>query len=767
MPPWLRLRSPEIYPLNTTPDPGVLTNFYLSLRSGQKRSLISPAIPFRLFPSIFICLCMLSQFCCGGDLWAQSGSHFIEELSGDRPLAGRELFTVELPKSDQDREIEIVLKTDQSEIVLASYSVNGQAAKLIIGEDELWGPDPGRIPEGEVVTRIQKVSGEVINLPTVRSWKQTPWYPKGNSRGEILDRISRKLRDGKPVDAFRELKEIDRGGGGAQQEAEWFRLNASILDVFSRIDRLNGPQAQRNLDRALALAPNDSAVQAHSFIDRARRFREEGLSQLDAGVRRNGFIRSLEDARSALEIATSRGDRVLASAALVEIALTSAARGWITETRSAVESARELNGDLDTLWETELALAKAHYSRGEISEAIERSRFAVEAVEQIRLRHGDDDSVLFHRREPAFLLTELLALSGNPVESLQASELLRIRRPGDSVPGVDWIQSLAREAEGEFRIQVLVSTGDRLLNWWTENGKWNLKIADFELGELEEHIDRLHSSRGRDRESAAWISGLVFDGNVPKLKRLLLLPLDHLRRVPWAGLPVAGRSLLDRTACSLLPDLVAASRELSALPADQWLSLVDPDVPGMNRLPGARAEGVLVAKKLGASTVLSGSAATISGLTSHLAGRKFLHLGCHGDFDPRNPRASQLRLSPDAGSPDGRLRAEKLEKWDLSSCRLVLLTGCETAMAGGPGADDLAGFPRAVLRAGCQGILGSLWPVEDEVTRQLTDHLIDSAAARISPAEALRDACRSIRAKSSVNHHVSAWSGWVLVENGR
>ena len=121
-----------------------------------------------------------------------------------------------------------------------------------------------------------------------------------------------------------------------------------------------------------------------------------------------------------------------------------------------------------------------------------------------------------------------------------------------------------------------------------------------------------------------------------------------------------------------------------------------------------------------------------------------------------DPRSSSLRLTPDGNFTDGKLLARNLAGWNLSDCRLVLLTGCETAMAGGLGSDDLAGFPRAVFEAGCQGILGSLWPVEDEVTRQMTLHLIDSARARISPAEALREACRSIRDKSTTDR-VSGW----------
>ena len=699
-------------------------------------------------------------------VYAQSVSQLIDEISGDRPLSGRELFQVELPEAEEDRQVEILLQSGESEILLAAYSVDGQAATLSIGEEELWGPDPGRLPEGRVLTRVRTISGEVVNLPTIQNWNQKPWYPQGDTRGEILDRVSRNLRDGYPVKAYRELSGFQRNSRNREEEAEWYRLNASILDVFSKIDRVHRPRVLRDRQRAIDLAPEDSSSHVQSLIDRARSERLESRSGTDAGERRKALIRSLEDARKALEVATDAGERSLAASALVEIAQTAAARGWMTETRTAVAAARELNGDLETLWKTEVALATVHQSRGEIDLAIERARSAVEAVEQIRLRHPSDAAAMFQRREAAFLLTELLAISGETLASLQASEFLRVRNPGESIPGLQQLESLAVESGDRYSIQVLVDTGNQLLNWVTVDGVWELSMSSYEPGELQFHIDRLHASRGRNLDSASWISGKVFATQVPVTERLLLLPLDDLRRVPWGMLPVGGRSLIDRTTCSLLPNLKAASRELSALPSEGWLSLVDPDAPGKVRLPGARAEGDQVSLKLGGSTVLSGTAATVNALSAGLPGKRLLHLGCHGDFDPRDPESSSLSLSPDAEHADGRLKARNLAGWNLSDCRLVLLTGCETAMAGGPGADDLAGFPRAVLAAGCQGILGSLWPVEDEVTRQLTLHLIDSAAARISPAEALRDACRSIREKSE-SGQVSGWSGWVLVENAR
>ncbi len=701
-----------------------------------------------------------------GFLRAQSVSHLIEEISGDRPLVGRELFTIDLPQTDQDRQIEIVLKTSGEEVVLSTYFVDGQAATLCIGEDELCGPDPGRLPEGQVITRIRNVSGKVIELPTIHKWHQNPWYPAGNSSPDVLDRVSRKLRDGKPVAAFRELKSLSGKFEEDELQAEWYRLNASILHLFSKIDRVNAPRAQRDLDRALDLAPPTSKVKALSLIDRSRKSRNNSLEDEDADRRRTGLIDAMKDARLAFEVASARGDRSLAAAAMVEVALTSAIRGWLTETQSAVRSARDLDGSLDTLWKTELALASVYRARGETSVAIARARGAVDAVEEIRDLQGNDSEVMFHRRGPAFLLTELLARSGETLAALQSSDLLRVRRPGDEILALTELQELAEEARDSHTIQVLVNTGDHLLNWWTDQGKWKLRVSSHDRGELDSKIERLFSSRGSDIEAARWIADKIFVKDYSQSKRLMLIPLDELRKIPWGVLPVNSRTLIDCASWSMLPNLDAARRELSALPQEDWISIVDPDAPGRVRLSGAREEGQHVSRIIPGSVVLSGASATISALKSNLPGKQMLHIACHGDFDPRDPTASLLHFAPESDHPSGKVFADELAAWDLTAVRLLLLSGCETALAGGLGADDLAGFPGAAFKAGCQGVLGSLWPVEDELTQQMTRQIIDSASARMHPAEALREACRSIRATSETGQ-VSAWCGWVLVENGR
>ena len=159
------------------------------------------------------------------------------------------------------------------------------------------------MPEGQVVTRIWNESGDFIDHLTIQNWNQKPWYPTGESRREVMNRVSKNLRDGNPVVAYRELKELEASAANLEEEAEWYRLNASVLDVFARIDRVQSPRSKRDLKRALELAPEDSPVQTRALIDRAKRAREESFRRTSTSPSHDHQIAKI------LEKLTDRLDR--------------------------------------------------------------------------------------------------------------------------------------------------------------------------------------------------------------------------------------------------------------------------------------------------------------------------------------------------------------------------------------------------------------------------------------------------------------------------
>ena len=155
--------------------------------------------------------------------------------------------------------------------------------------------------------------------------------------------------------------------------------------------------------------------------------------------------------------------------------------------------------------------------------------------------------------------------------------------------------------------------------------------------------------------------------------------------------------------------------------------------------------------------ILSGDKATGAALINTAPGAKFLHLSCHGKFDPEEPWNSGLylaservkgRKSPQVDTRSGRNEFQKhnpplpgtpginrkkgklmslreiFTHLDLSATDLVVLSACETGLVGfGGKSDEFVGLPGGILRAGARSVIASLWTVDDQATATLMELL--------------------------------------------
>jgi CHAT domain-containing protein len=96
-----------------------------------------------------------------------------------------------------------------------------------------------------------------------------------------------------------------------------------------------------------------------------------------------------------------------------------------------------------------------------------------------------------------------------------------------------------------------------------------------------------------------------------------------------------------------------------------------------------------------------------------------VHYAGHALFDDARPTQSALLLAAaPTGRESGTLTASKIAQLELKGTPLVVLSACETSR---PRSDarGFAGLTEAFLAAGAKGVVGSLWRVNDEPTRQL------------------------------------------------
>ena len=178
------------------------------------------------------------------------------------------------------------------------------------------------------------------------------------------------------------------------------------------------------------------------------------------------------------------------------------------------------------------------------------------------------------------------------------------------------------------------------------------------------------------------------------------------------------------------------------------------------RLPFALREACTVADIAGVRPFLENEA-TLERLKELSAGCQTIHLAAHGHFRPDNPLFSGLALA------DGWLTTMDIFNLDLNAS-LVTLSACQTGQNVLGGGDELLGLMRALLYAGADSLVLSLWPVEDQATAELMENFYRKLAGGWTKGEALQSAQRQIAGGQPTDEGISFahpyfWASFCLV----
>jgi CHAT domain-containing protein len=217
-------------------------------------------------------------------------------------------------------------------------------------------------------------------------------------------------------------------------------------------------------------------------------------------------------------------------------------------------------------------------------------------------------------------------------------------------------------------------------------------------------------------------------------------------------------------------------------------------------LPGTAEEAEAIQPLVqGNKKVLTGKAATESAVRGTRSPH-VLHLATHGYFLPnvdapmpdpmgRGERGATRVAPPDplrrsgmalAGANneyledcgDGILCAVEVEGMDLYGTDLVVLSACETALGEVKVGEGVYGLRRAFVLAGARNLVMSLWPVDDEVTRDLMARFYRNYRTGVSVADAMRKAetetITSLReaGKDGGVAMVTLWAPFVVQQTG-
>jgi CHAT domain-containing protein/Tfp pilus assembly protein PilF len=299
--------------------------------------------------------------------------------------------------------------------------------------------------------------------------------------------------------------------------------------------------------------------------------------------------------------------------------------------------------------------------------------------------------------------------------------------------------------------------------------------------------------------------------------RLLISPEKYLNLVPFAALvDERGRYLINNYRISYLTsgrDLLRL--QLSRRANDPPLIIANPDfentagrrsgeslpsaqsrgglLSGMKwaPLPGTESEAQAIKKLLPAANLRMGAEATEAEIKRANA-PSVLHLATHGFFvadlppeDPAwfallrfflqiprdvEPREDQMLRSglvltganhKGGGEEDGVLTAMEMAGLNLWGTKLVVLSGCQTGVGDVGAGDGVYGLRRAVVLAGAEAQVMSLWKVDDGVTaRLMAEYYTNLLKKNQGRADALREVQLSMLADRDTRHPFY-WAGFI------
>ncbi len=186
-----------------------------------------------------------------------------------------------------------------------------------------------------------------------------------------------------------------------------------------------------------------------------------------------------------------------------------------------------------------------------------------------------------------------------------------------------------------------------------------------------------------------------------------------------------------------------------------------------------------------------GKEATKANVLSEISHVEIFYAACHAVGDISNPLNSGLLLastntplgnnasvvdssmqdqgtrSLDTSADDmerGKLTAAEIFGVDMKDTKLVVLSGCETAVGRARSGEDAVSLSRAFQYAGAPKVLASQWKVDDKATEALMTTFYDGVS-QTSAAQALQKAQLEIIA--SGKNSPFYWAAWGISGDGR
>ena len=308
-----------------------------------------------------------------------------------------------------------------------------------------------------------------------------------------------------------------------------------------------------------------------------------------------------------------------------------------------------------------------------------------------------------------------------------------------------------------------------------------------EINPLDDHFKKQHQLGQVPNYQKLLLPQSIQDSLRSK-KRLLISPHGILHALPFQALPWDKEYvfLIQKFAIIYVPNLSCISNRYSpaANPRLLALGLAESHVPGKPYKPLPEAEIEVMSLQQIYNQKGIGAMCLVGAQVSETALRQLaerdemetfthLHVSTHGDsVNSDNPMESYLVLS------DSYLDGLEIANWRLRA-ELVVLSACcsgqraiEGRQMGGkpselPG-DDVFGLQAAFFAAGTKRVLGTLWPVQDALSRKLMVKFYTLLTGSKTPELALQETIVDYLANSKIGYRLPYyWATFFISAVGR
>ncbi|MDB9313785.1 CHAT domain-containing protein, partial [Spirulina sp. CS-785/01] len=207
----------------------------------------------------------------------------------------------------------------------------------------------------------------------------------------------------------------------------------------------------------------------------------------------------------------------------------------------------------------------------------------------------------------------------------------------------------------------------------------------------------------------------------------------------------------------------------------QVLALGNPVPEAPYNLPGAEQEVQVIAQQLKESEVYIREAATLDTFKKQAPRFTYLHLATHGCFQPfgcclQEAECDSLEalLNPDIEGNSVLFAEEQFNLADaallgLENTDLITLSACQTAQGTNADGIEISGLAYVLERAGAEGVIASLWSVDDKATQAIMSQFYQNLNQGMNKAEAMRQAKLSQLGDNKTTNHPFFWSPLILI----